>query len=81
MSKQSQDAEGEEGEKETVADDVVYELQQRIKLYVQMHLASAPHAKRDNYKDGLVYQERKAVIQDFFRNALVKTCQNEDCKA
>ncbi|TBU46604.1 beta and beta-prime subunits of DNA dependent RNA-polymerase [Dichomitus squalens] len=55
--------------------------EQRINLYVAAHMATASSSKRDAYKDGLVYQARKDVIQDFIKTAMLRKCQNANCNA
>ncbi|KAI0700751.1 hypothetical protein BC835DRAFT_1326250 [Cytidiella melzeri] len=56
-------------------------FEQRIKALVALQLSAASSSKRDDYKDGQVYQERKAVIQEFLKTAVSKKCQNPDCGA
>ena len=51
----------------------------RINLYVAIHLARTPNNTRDSYKDALVYQARKDLINDFLKSCLLKKCQNSDC--
>lgn len=48
----------------------------RVMLFVAVHLHRAFSSKRDDYKDNLVYQARKEVIQEFLRKAISKSCQN-----
>ena len=55
--------------------------EQRIDLYVAAHVAAAGSSKRDAYKDGLVYQARKDVINDFIKTVMTKKCQNPNCGA
>ncbi len=55
--------------------------EQRINLYVAAHMATASSSKRDAYKDGLVYQARKDVIQDFIKTTMTRKCQNPNCNA
>lgn len=55
--------------------------EQRISLYVAAHMATASGSKRDAYKDGLVYQARKDVIQDFIKTTMTRKCQNPNCNA
>lgn len=57
------------------------DYQLRVNAFVAMHLASASSSKRDNYKDGQVYQERKAVIHEFLKATITKKCQNPGCGA
>lgn len=57
------------------------EYEQRINLYVAAHMATASGSKRDSYKDGLVYQARKDVIQDFIKTTMTRKCQNRNCNA
>ncbi|KAI0335618.1 beta and beta-prime subunits of DNA dependent RNA-polymerase [Cubamyces sp. BRFM 1775] len=56
-------------------------FEKRVNLYVVAHLATASGSKRDSYKDGLVYQARKEVINDFIKTSMTKKCQNPNCGA
>ncbi|KAI0774421.1 beta and beta-prime subunits of DNA dependent RNA-polymerase [Fomes fomentarius] len=56
-------------------------FEQRLNLYVAAHMATASGSKRDAYKDGLVYQARKDVINDFIKASMLKKCQNANCGA
>lgn len=51
----------------------------RINLYVAIHLARTPNNTRDSYKDALVYQVRKDLINEFLKVCIQKKCQNSDC--
>jgi hypothetical protein len=51
----------------------------RINLYVAIHLARTPNITRDSYKDTLVYQARKDLINEFLKSCILKKCQNNDC--
>lgn len=55
--------------KETAAEFVV-----RMEEYVkyQLHIAKKRGGVKDEYKDGLVYEERKRVLHDFGRKGWVK---------
>jgi DNA-directed RNA polymerase I subunit RPA1 len=55
----------------------------KIGLYVQYCFQAAPQAKRGDYKDGSVFQARKAAIEEFMTTALgsSKKCQREGCGA
>ncbi|TFK43688.1 hypothetical protein BDQ12DRAFT_702711 [Crucibulum laeve] len=66
-------------EEPEVPDETPQEFMARINLYVAIHLGRAPTNKRDNYKDGLVYQTRKDLINEFLKNTILKKCQNADC--
>ncbi|OSD04393.1 beta and beta-prime subunits of DNA dependent RNA-polymerase [Trametes coccinea BRFM310] len=57
------------------------DFEKRVNLYVAAHLATASSSKRDSYKDGLVYQARKEVINDFIKTTMTKKCQNPSCGA
>lgn len=61
---------------EDTRDETAEEFEERVELYVAIHLARASGSKRDHYKNELVYQARKEVILDFIRVAISKTCQN-----
>lgn len=68
---------GSDDEEEEV--ESLGEFEARINGYVEGHLKRASTSKRDNYKDGLVYQARKDVINDFLKIALArKKCLNCD---
>ena len=62
-------------------DETPQEFMTRINLYVAIHLSRAKGNTRDNYKDGLVYQVRKELINDFLKNTILRKCQNGDCNS
>jgi hypothetical protein len=62
-------------------DETISELESRINLFVMVHLSKASGSKRDHYKDSLVYQARKDLIQEFLRTTMTKKCSNEGCGA
>lgn len=69
---------------DTTEDTVIEDIgsfAMRLELWVQNHLRSASSSKRDNYKDGHVYQERKTVIHEFIRSTHRKKCTNPSCGA
>lgn len=53
----------------------------RVNAYVAIHLHQASGSKRDHYKDNLVYQARRELIQDFLKTTITKKCQNPGCGA
>ena len=58
-------------------DESVEEFEQRLNLYVAAVLRQASSSKRDDYKDGLVYQHRKNTISQFLKAAVnFKKCAN-----
>jgi hypothetical protein len=71
----------DEGEENTDQDEQV--IISRVELYVKTQLFLAPQSNRGDYKDGMVYQARKAAIEDFLRYALgtTKKCQRKQCGA
>jgi len=69
----------EDANEAEVPDETPQEFMTRINLYVAIHLYRASSSKRDNYKDGLVYQTRKDIINDFLKSCILKKCQNGDC--
>lgn len=73
-------AKGTEDEKEDDGEAVIIE---RINHYVELQLQQDPQAKRGDYKDGMVYQARKAAIEEFLQLALAssKKCQRKQCGA
>jgi len=52
---------------------------QRINIYVTLHLGRASSSTRDSYKDGLVFQAKKDITNEFLKSTLLKKCQNSDC--
>ena len=66
-------------EDEPNEDETISAFDRRLKMYVQIHLDRASGSKRDSYKDGLVYQTRKDIINDFLKYTILKRCGNEDC--
>ncbi|KAH9482769.1 DNA-directed RNA polymerase I subunit rpa1 [Psilocybe cubensis] len=62
-----------------VPDEAPHEFMARLNLYVAIHLARSPTSTRDCYKDGLIYQTRKDLINEFLKACISKKCQNEDC--
>ncbi|KAL4241893.1 DNA-directed RNA polymerase subunit [Abortiporus biennis] len=57
------------------------DFEKRVNLFVLSSLGRASSSKRDDYKDGLVFQERKALIQEFMKAIAVKKCQAGNCGA
>jgi len=60
-------------------DETSDEFVARVNLYVSVHIARAFGSKRDHYKDGLVYQTRKELINEFLKATILTRCQNADC--
>ena len=58
-------------------------FQKRINLFVEVHLHRARIGgnKRGHYKDALVFQARRDLINEFRKVIQVKKCQNEGCAA
>ena len=73
------DEESEEEQEPGVSDESPQEFIARINLYVAIHLARAPQNTRDSYKDALIYQTRKDLINEFLKACILKKCQNSDC--
>lgn len=65
-----------EGDEDDEPTETFEDYELRVKTFVAAHLAGASSSKRDNYKDGQVYQERKAVIHEFLKATLTKKCQS-----
>lgn len=51
----------------------------RLQEYVQTHLNLASGSRRDNYKDHMVYNVRKELIQEFLRSTILTKCHNDEC--
>ena len=66
-------------EEEEVSQESPQAFIARINLYVAIHIARTPNNTRDSYKDALVYQARKDVINEFLKLCILKKCQNSDC--
>lgn len=64
---------------EGLAAETQQEFTTRINLYVAIHLARAGDATRDSYKESLVYQTRKDLINEFLKATMIKKCHNIDC--
>ena len=62
-------------------DESPEEFQLRVGLFVKMHLIRASGSKRDDYKDGLVYQARKELIAEFLKATTLRKCNNAGCNA
>jgi hypothetical protein len=62
-----------------IRDETSQEFMMRVHLYVAVHLSRASNSKRDHYKDALVYQARKDLMNEFLKIILLKKCQNSDC--
>lgn len=76
---EDQDDEEEDANDPEVPNETPQGFMTRINLYVAIHLRRESSSKRDNYKDGLVYQTRKDIINDFLKSCILKKCQNGDC--
>ncbi|KAI3612276.1 dna-directed rna polymerase i subunit rpa1 [Moniliophthora roreri] len=73
---------GEVGAKDKDApDETPYEFIARVNLYVQFHLTRASGSKRDTYKDALVYQARKDLINEFLKATVLTRCQHDECRS
>lgn len=84
--KKTKPPKGEEGEDASdddkdpdIPDEAPHEFIARLNLYVAIHLSRSPTSTRDSYKDGLIYQTRKDLINEFLKACISKKCQNEDC--
>ena len=78
------DKDKEEGEAAGLDDDeeeTIADFEKRINLFVLVQIRKFANRTRDSYKDGLVYQARKAVLADFFREVMLKRCQKPGCGA
>jgi hypothetical protein len=71
----------EENSEDDRSDETLQSFEARINLFVHIHFARSSSAKRDDYKDGLVYQARKDLTLEFLKSTILKKCQNEGCCA
>jgi hypothetical protein len=55
------------------------EFMTRIHLYVAVQLSRNASKTRDSYKDGISYQAKKDLINEFLKATILKKCQNPDC--
>ncbi|KIY73811.1 beta and beta-prime subunits of DNA dependent RNA-polymerase [Cylindrobasidium torrendii FP15055 ss-10] len=69
------DVDGDNSDDEVTEDAFI----KKLNLFVEKSLNAASSSKRDNYKDAIVYETRKEVIQDFLKSTILKKCQNSDC--
>ncbi|KAK1231823.1 hypothetical protein PQX77_005037 [Marasmius sp. AFHP31] len=67
------------GDKDSEEDESPVEFMSRVNRYVALHLSLASGSTRDSYKDGLVYQARKELINEFLKATILSRCQNEGC--
>ncbi|KAF9491362.1 beta and beta-prime subunits of DNA dependent RNA-polymerase [Pleurotus eryngii] len=70
----------DDDESAEVSEESFEDFQKRINLYVLLHLQRTEN-KRDNYKDGQVYQARKQLIAEFLKTTTLNKCHNEGCFA
>ncbi len=57
--------EGETLEGEDDSEETIHDFEKRINLFVLVQIRQFSNRTRDSYKDGLVYQARKAVLCRF----------------
>lgn len=62
-------------------DETLQAYMARLNLYVFVHLSRAKGSKRDDYKDGLVYQARRDLINEFLKATIMRKCQNDECRS
>jgi hypothetical protein len=78
---QTRRKQGDQGDEEEVKGETVKGFQERVNLFVMVHLCRASGSKRDHYKDVLVYQARKDLILEFLKATASKQCKNDGCRA
>jgi hypothetical protein len=66
---------------ETVEEQMESDFVKRINFFVYSQLATHKSRNRDDYKDTMVYQARKALMSEFLGAAPAKKCQNRGCYA
>lgn len=81
VNRSSKDGEDEDSDGDGEGHESYEDFEKRVNILVAVQLKQASSSKRDHYKDGLVYQERKIVIQDFIKTASVRKCHNANCGA
>ncbi|CAL1701179.1 unnamed protein product [Somion occarium] len=74
--KNGEDDEGSDEPLESYED-----FEKRVNAFVAVNFAAASSTSRDNYKDGLVFQERKNLISQFIKLTHTKKCPNPSCGA
>lgn len=80
--RQTKKGNGDEDEDATESPDETLEnFELRLNLFASVHLARASDSQRDHYKNGLVFQARRELLQEFRKVIQVKRCQNEGCGA
>lgn len=65
-----------DNDNEDSADESDSDYIKRINLFVAVQLHRASSSKRDDYKDGVVYQTRKNIITDFLKSCISNSCRN-----
>jgi len=69
------------GDENDVPEESSEAFQQRVDLFVRIHLARASTSKRDDYKNTVVYQTRKDLIAEFLKATMTRKCNNDGCNA
>jgi DNA-directed RNA polymerase I subunit RPA1 len=69
----------DETDGKTVSDETPQDFMTRIHIYVAVQLSRNPNKTRDSYKDGMSYQAKKDLTNEFLKATLIKRCQNPDC--
>lgn len=77
----SGDKEGDEDEDEDESLETYEQFEKRVNAFVAVTIHRNAPTKRDNYKDGSVFQERKNLIAQFIKSTHAKKCQNSSCGA
>ena len=80
VGKDPKEEEGGNDEGEVAAESLA-DYEKRINLFVTIAMHMNPNARRYHYKDGLVYNARKAVFAEVMAGISLKKCQNGDCNA
>lgn len=74
----AKDKNGDESMETEQSDETLHAFRKRLNEFVEVQLESA--TSRDNYKEGQVYQARKAVINEFLKGTMLKKCNNPSCE-
>jgi len=78
---ESRRSKGDDGADEEDFGEPFEAFEARVNAFVAISISAASSSKRDNYKDSLVYAERRNVIQQFLKSIISKKCPNPNCGA
>ena len=72
---------GEDDDDDDEPVETYEQFEKRVNTFVAVSILKHSPTKRDDYKDGLVFQERKNLIAQFMKSTHAKKCPNSSCGA